>query len=118
LHLHALNLVACDETSAMDSHPPPDARTSHLRTLSKIIRSGLSAFPFPSPAEPSVRPSEPPILGQFRSLSTPCERIFLLSVSRTGLRCSAIPSAGRALCTCPRRLGRGNLDADTNPVDT
>src|SRR5690606_24739451 len=25
--------------------PPPDARTSHLRTLSKIFGAGLSAFP-------------------------------------------------------------------------
>ena len=56
-----LNLCACYETSAMDSHPPPDARTSHLRTLSKIPRSGLSAFPssLTPPNRQSVRVSRP-----------------------------------------------------------
>ena len=38
----------------MDNHPLPDARTSHLRTLSKIVRSGLSAVPVYSNTVASV----------------------------------------------------------------
>ena len=44
LHLHAfLNCLDLFEHLQMDNHPPPDARTSHLRTLSKIVGFGLSA---------------------------------------------------------------------------
>ena len=49
-------------TSAMDNHPSPDARTSHLRTLSKIFGAGLSAFPV-SPQRRSVRVSRPSYRG-------------------------------------------------------
>jgi len=46
----------------MDNHPSPDARTSHLRTLSKICGAGLSAFPV-SPRRRSVRVSRPSYRG-------------------------------------------------------
>ena len=40
----------------------PDARTSHLRTLSKISGTGLSACPFPQTPQ---CPSEPHIIQGF-----------------------------------------------------
>jgi hypothetical protein len=52
---------------------PPDARTSHLRTLSKIVGKGLSACPFWSAPK---RLTEPHIIHAFPGTSTPREEIF------------------------------------------
>ena len=48
LRTNTLKLMVLLRTSADGQPPPPDARTSHLRTLSKITGAGLSAFPVPS----------------------------------------------------------------------
>lgn len=46
LRTNTLKLMVLIERLLMDNRPLPDARTSHLRTLSKISGIGLSAFPF------------------------------------------------------------------------
>ena len=46
LRTNTLKLMVLIERLLMDNRPLPDARTSHLRTLSKIFGAGLSAFPF------------------------------------------------------------------------
>ncbi len=47
LRTNTLKLMVLLRTSADGQPPPPDARTSHLRTLSKIPGFGLSALPNP-----------------------------------------------------------------------
>ena len=46
LRTNTLNHVICSNVCLWTTVHSPDARTSHLRTLSKIVGAGLSAFPF------------------------------------------------------------------------
>ena len=48
LRTNTYELMVLIERLLWTSHPLPDARTSHLRTLSKISGAGLSAFPVPA----------------------------------------------------------------------
>jgi hypothetical protein len=45
LRTNTLNHVICSNVCLWTTVHSPDARTSHLRTLSKINGAGLSAFP-------------------------------------------------------------------------
>jgi hypothetical protein len=58
LRTNTYELMVLIERLLWTNHPSPDARTSHLRTLSKISRIGLSAFPV-SPQRRSTRVSRP-----------------------------------------------------------
>src|SRR5690606_1211023 len=90
---------------------PPDARTSHLRTLSKILGSGLSAW---SRTSPPKCPREPLIIPAFPGTSTPREEFFSFPPTRFS-GCFRWPAvAGRALCTAPRDLGRGSVVLTVN----
>src|SRR5690606_27163389 len=71
LHLHAFeSLLLLVRTSARwTTIHRPDARTSHLRTLSKIVGSGLSASFLPPRC---FRRGEPHIVARLSHPSTPC----------------------------------------------
>jgi len=73
LRTNTLKLMVLLRTSADGQPPPPDARTSHLRTLSKITGSGLSAFSHP-PAPKC--PREPHIIQAFRRPSIARDDVF------------------------------------------
>src|SRR5690606_12214352 len=75
LRTNTLKLMVLLRTSADGQPPPPDARTSHLRTLSKIPGFGLSASPIPSAPK---CPREPHIIQGLYGSSTPCSRGFFL----------------------------------------
>src|SRR3546814_2218213 len=107
----------------------PYARTSHLRTLSKILGSGLStccrgaptfveasrpvyrgfcfrqhlsvSIPaFPRCSGPEAFPSgEPHMLARFRRTSTPCEALFSSSSARS---CRLAPTAPWRGAHCAR----------------
>src|SRR5690606_15613297 len=78
LRTNTLKLMVLLRTSADGQPPPPDARTSHLRTLSKIPGFGLSASPIPSAPK---CPREPHIIQGFYGSSTPCVRVFFARLS-------------------------------------
>jgi hypothetical protein len=71
--LHLNRFVALARTSAKWTviHPP-DARTSHLRTLSKIVEPASA----PVPSSPPKCPREPHIIPAFPGTSTPREEVF------------------------------------------
>src|SRR5690554_7133935 len=94
----------------------PDARTSHLRTLSKNPGTGLSAAPHPS----KFPPREPHILARIWLSSTPCFGSWLppftlpfgLAASRRSeppilarIRLSSTPCFGVGCRRSPFRLG-------------
>ena len=73
-----------DRTSADGQLPPPDARTSHLRTLSKICERRPQRLVRFSPRR--FRRSEPHIIQGFLLPSTPCLELF-----------AAVQSSGQAV---------------------
>src|SRR5690606_13228237 len=90
---------------------PPDARTSHLRTLSKIVGTGLSAWSRTSPPKCT---REPLIIPAFPGTSTPREEFFSFPPARFS-GCFRWPAvAWRALCTAPRALGGGAVVLTVN----
>src|SRR5207342_3604932 len=83
----------------------PDARTSHLRTLSKILDFGLSASSVPRRTK--VPEGAAHHTANFRAVNT-SPRPFLPPSPPSVLSLRTSRSAGRALCTATLRLGRGN----------
>ena len=134
--LHLRDLLLLLRTSAIwTTIHLPDARTSHLRTLSKIFGRGLSAFsryPTLPPGEPPIiarlllpstpcralssafprrrpepfRPREPHILARFQRTSTPCEAVFSSSPPASDPDAPAPPWRG-ANCAASRPLWEG-----------
>ena len=102
-HLHAfLNLWTLLRTSARwTTIHPPDARTSHLRTLSKIVGTGLSAL-F-RPRHRSARGSRT-LYSSFRERQHLSANFLLLPDPPKSLRFRSIPSYRAAHLTACFRL--------------
>jgi len=87
--MNTFELMVLIERLLWTIHPSPDARTSHLRTLSKIIGSASAPFLFHPPPK---RPSEPPIMPGFFALSTPrCRGRWLRRLNPTRRLCRSEP---------------------------
>src|SRR3989339_1229484 len=79
LRTNTLNHVIC--SNVCDGQlPPPDARTSHLRTLSKIANQ--ASAPRFIPRRNHFRPREPHIIQGFYRPSIPCEAGFSAALPR------------------------------------
>jgi hypothetical protein len=103
--LHLNRFVALARTSAMDSHPP--ARRPHkspAHTVKDLRNRPQRLVPSSSPK----CPREPHMIHAFSGTSTPREGFFSLSGGGWNRVSGAATSAGRALCTGRRGLGRGS----------
>ena len=96
----------------MDNHPSPDARTSHLRTLSKISGAGLSAFPV-SPQRRSVRVSRPSYRG-LHCCQHPVTNFFPLPLQAEAV-CRRAANHTRVAITVNTRLNRFPPHRDGKP---
>jgi len=97
LHLHAFELTCCSVTNVClwTTIHSPDARTSHLRTLSKI--SGPASAPFPflaSPRRTEVPEGADYYTANFDSVNTVSRIFFAAPAFRSAPHFKAIPSAG------------------------